>query len=282
MGRQTDTMLYYYTVTGIFVKYLSESKGASMSTWAYTKSGMVVFAATTKLPSGVTFDDDFFCPSCRCHMYYKSASSNNRAAHFAGKHESWCDIGYTSDREGTVRDYSFTEETLPDFLSKIVSEGVKEPSVSKNKPSSKGTASKAPATTISRRATPKDIKTVRQLFNVLSSSLPEDELYPGIKVKDVYCGVNTQFLYTKFIKGLHLVYAEYNWFDKKTQKLFFRYPSIHHAQIKVICHVPNVELFNALSELLKGHFNKPVLEFATFSNSVCVIESPLQIVPLRG
>lgn len=252
-----------------------------MSTWAYTRTGIPIVATAKMLPTGVTFDDDFFCPSCHCGMYYKSASSNGRSAHFAGKHESWCDIGYTSDNDGTIRDYVFTDETLPDFLNKLISDGVKEPSAEEYKQSTKSSASKTTITPISSYETPQNIKTVRQLFNVLSSSLPDDELYSGVKVKDVYCGVNTQFLYTKYVNGLHLVYAEYKGYSSKAPILFCSYPSREEEQIKIYVHFNDDQLFTAAKMQLKGHYGKHILIFASFINNNCNVASLTQIVPLR-
>jgi hypothetical protein len=251
-----------------------------MSLWAYTKSGIPIEASTDSLPPGVTFDDDFFCPSCRCKMYHKSASSNGRVAHFAGKHAEYCDIGLTSDVDGTVRSYSLSENSLAEFLETLITEGVKVPSSSRRKASTGSVAPKTGGETSSTSIS-KSIKTVRQLFNVLASSLPDDELYPGTKVKDIYCGISTLFLYTKYINGLHLVYAEYTGYSAKSSIMYCSYPSKAGEQIKIYLHFEKEELFKSAKKMLMGHIRKPILIFASFSNSNCDIVSLTQIVPLR-
>lgn len=198
-----------------------------MATWVYTKTGVVVIA-TQEPPAGVTFDDDFVCPSCQCKMYYKSPSSNGRVAHFAGKHDEWCDFGYTSDSDGNIKDYSFSHTTLEDFFHALKDEGVKQAS-----PKRKNTVSSSMPKELTDVPAPKQIRTVRQLFNVLSSSLPEDELYPGTKVKDIYCGINTRFLYTRYVNGLHLVYGEYTGCSSKAPILFCSYPSRKNEQMLI-------------------------------------------------
>lgn len=146
---------------------------------------------------------------------------------------------------------------------------------------SKGSPANTSTPNVFSSTTPQKIKTVRQLFNILSSSLPNDELYPGVEVKDVYCGVNTQFLYTKYVNGLHLVYAEYKGYSSKAPILFCSYPSREKEQIRIYIHFENNRVFEAARMQLKGHYGKHILIFADFINNNCDIESLTQIIPLR-
>lgn len=244
-----------------------------MSLYAKTKSGEYVTANSMLWGNDVSIDDCFYCPSCGCEMYYKSASSNGRVEHFAGKHSIYCDIGLTND-SGT-NSLRFKHSNIKSFFDFIINDKIKRT----NAKVSDLTDNKK-NTIVNNKRLFKTIRTIRQLFVFFANSSPDSIVCEKTYVKDVYCGLNTRYLYTKYINGIHLVFAEYNW-NNKENTLYFNYPLKVNAQIKIIVEINDKFLFSTMCKLLKKHYEKPVLIFGDFDNNKCLIESETQIVPLR-
>lgn len=248
-----------------------------MSLWAYNTNGDIV-----NLVDDIAIDinADYRCPSCGCKMYYKSASSNGRAAHFAGHHNSECDIGHTSDVDGKLSDYYFDQTTLSTFLESLMASGVK--TIKKTVSADNMMYSETKGHVTIKNPNKKKIRTLRQLFNVLASSSPDATIYSTIKVKDIYCGSSTEYLYTTYINGLHLVYAQYNGYSRYNQCLYLKYPSCKRCNVTIRVYIEDALLFSSIVKSLVGHTQKFVLLFSVIDGNHCRISSAVQLVPLRS
>lgn len=220
-------------------------------------------------------DEDLFCPSCGCKMHYVSAVSNRRAAHFSGKHLSGCDIGIADSSCVDPYHYKFPEDSVQGILDLVIRQGVKQPSSNGSANSKHG----VPAGT-ERKGT---INTIRQLFNFCVSVDPSTVLPDGNRVKDIYCGRSTTFLYKKFVSRPHLMYAQYNGHTADYSALFFCYPSIEEVgkQNGFTIAVRSVRvgtLKTAGGTLSIGDY---ALILADFKGKHCDIESPAQVVPVK-
>ena len=244
-----------------------------MSLYAKTKNGEYVLANSYLLRKGVSIDDCFYCPSCECEMYFKSASSNGRVEHFAGKHLINCDIGLTN--VCGVNNLRFNYNDVKSFFDFIINERIKRVSVKEcdlnnNDKNIIG----------NNKRLLKSIRTIRQLYIFLANQSPNSIVCGNTYVKDIYCGLSTRYLYTKYIKGIHLVFAEYNW-NNKNNMLYFNYPSKANTKIKIIIEINDKILFSTICKVLSKHYGKPVLIFGDFKNNTCLVKSETQIVPLR-
>lgn len=227
----------------------------------------------------------YWCPSCNGEMHFVSAATNGRTAHFSGRHSDDCDIGFTSDAEGG-RNYAFESGSIEDFLDGICEEDLRvpaEPAAARvrHEPSAGEPDGGVAPGPVEDRAVP--IHTVRQLFHFMVNSDPNDIVYGDKRVKDIYCGPATEWLYTKYISGTHLVYCEYNWHDDNYETFYFRFPSKRNTVIKIFAHIKNPAIGGYLQNIL-GNPGQKVLILAEFEShrttSDCTITSRVQIVPL--
>lgn len=244
-----------------------------MSNWAYDIRDNKVIIKGNKLPDGYRTGDAYFCPSCRSGMYFKSVSSNERSAHFAGHHENWCDIGFTDATHANRNNVDLTGFTLNGLLNEIT-----HPHRNANIQGTGGGNG-----TGNRGVNPK-INTVRKLFHFCAANDPDMVVYEQKTIKDIYCGLNTRFLYTQYIAGLHLVFCDYVSPDSVRHLLKFAYPNAAHKVIDIICHIQDDKLFDRCYKLFRGHNNRPSLVFAEFSRygNRCEIIHEKQLIPLRG
>lgn len=249
-----------------------------MSLYAKTQMNDVAYIDTNTgmlKPEYANPSDDFICPSCDCIMHFVSSSSNGRVAHFSGHHNDGCDIALTNGTDN-IRNTNFPCDNIESFMNKIEADGLKKPSAGKFKKY----PLKKPSSTPNTTPKSKDINTVRDLFNVLANSNPNDIFYDNIKVNDIYCGMNTRYLYTKFINGNHLVYCEYNWHSSDGMTLYFRYPSINSTQIKIYAHLTDKSLSDYFIKMLGSKGTKALI-LADFNNNNCTITSEVFIIALH-
>lgn len=242
-----------------------------MSFWAETLAGEKTVIRDNGVSVGDT-TDTFLCPSCQEKMRYVSQSSNGRAAHFRGHHKDYCDIGFTNANEH-IYEYELSKNTLQDFLNVLKNSSVK-------------TRTSVPHKNINTEGhhlikTKKEITTLRQLHNILALSNPEEELYDGVKVKDVYCGISTKYLYTKYINGLHLVFAQFNGYQKEEKKLYFCYPSRESTQIKICVSFSDNTDYQSFIHNDGNHTGYYFIIYAEFKNSRCTLDSLTQIIRLH-
>lgn len=215
---------------------------------------------------------DLVCPSCGCAMCYVSPVSNARAAHFRGAHLPDCDIGTASSKDVDPYNYSLAGNSVQGLLDRLLKDGVKNTVPGNNK-----TSSHESSTGTVHNST---IKTVRQLFNFCASVDPETCLPDGTKVKDIYCGLRTAHIYKDFVKGLHLMYAQYNGATADFSALFFCFPSYNEKRLTIAVYADSTELLRQIAaQFSKGDYG---LIFASFDHQHCYVSSLTQIVPIKS
>lgn len=222
---------------------------------------------STYTPS--TAEIPFYCPCCNCKMHFVSQASNKKSAHFSGNHSNGCDLYFSADADRCY-EYHFENDTFEKLLNELKSSGFKTNTSSKR------------TTPISNVPKPKNIyaksiSTLRQLVKVLAASAPSDEIYPGTYIKDLYCGTSTAYLYKTYISGIHVVYCEFNGFDKSTETAFFKYPSVSNSQILVIMKFSTPSLFNDFLDMYRYDVHKKFIIFSEFINNHCNIDSLAQL-----
>ena len=126
----------------------------------------------------------------------------------------------------------------------------------------------------------KDIKSVRQLFSLFKRESFNAVLYDDVRICDVYCGPSTKHIYTKYINGIHLVHAQYNWYSKELPRLYFRFPTVDDWTLKITAMFLDDMLYHDAVQLLYHHHKKPILLFAEFNDGFCTISSMSQLIPL--
>ena len=213
----------------------------------------------------------------------KAIHSNLKAAHFAGKHEPGCDeIPENHRPKERIDDFQLKAGDLNDLLAKIISDGVKERGDNNPLTSSFGVTASAISfhTDSPKKFNILNVKSIRYLYRLFKNESFNKILYDNVRICDIYCGPSTKHIYTKYVTGLHLVHAQYNWCNDDKRTLYFRFPTIDNTQIKIYAHINDIDLYMTLSLLLKNHYRKPTLIFAVFDGADCNIESPTQVVPL--
>ena len=252
-----------------------------MSLWVYDSNRQIVEITDRGGVSRGSTTDTFYCPSCGNAMSFVSEASNGRTAHFQGHHSVGCDIGYTDPRE-SINNYSFNEESLKDFFDKLKNEGVKTSAPTNTTLSSENSRNN---NSLDLEQSKKDkrtlpIKTVRQLFSVLANSKPSEIIYGNTTVRDIYCGRSTAYFYTKFINGIHLVYAQLRRYDREKCSLYFQYPSENTKQIELVVSYNKSLLFDFFINKHHAHLHHFYIIFAEFNHSNCLIDSATQIIYL--
>ena len=230
-------------------------------------------------PTDTNTKDEFYCSSCRCLMHYVSQSSNKVTAHFAGTHRNGCDIGFTSSSYNRSN-HTFDHKTVSDFLNAVVNDNIKKPSHNVNRQES--TSSTHGSFSETTQKTIKPIHTTRQFFDFLAASNPDDAIYDTVKVKDIYCGISTKFLYTKYITGIHLVFCEFHYYRNEVQELVFSYPRNNECLLTISVKIKDSLLYSRLRKVAFENRERPFLIFAEFQDNYCNIVAESQIVPLRN
>lgn len=222
--------------------------------------------------------EELFCPSCGCKMHYVSAVSNRRAAHFSGKHFPECDIGSASSDNVDPYHYELPENSIQGLFDLILRQGVKQPSPKESTNSKHG----AP-TGMEHKGT---INTIRKLYNFCASADPDTILPDGKRVGDIYFGKRAADEYKKNekkredngIRGLHLMYAQYNGHNDEGT-LFFHCPSKANAILRIAVKSNDKNMLSTVHRSLGRDCY--ALIFADFKHKHCDIESPAQIVPIK-
>lgn len=224
------------------------------------------------LREGETLHDTFLCPSCSAPMHHVAKASNKRIPHFAGHHLLGCDIGHTNPSEGNLVGIDMTGFTAENLLSSICKQ---EAPSSNNRDRSSTVLSMAGASKTNR------ITTIRKLFHVCASNPPGAILYDNVTIKDLYCGDKTKFLYTKYITGLHLVYAQYKSFDEDSLCFNFCYPDNAAKTLWVNVTASSRDVFSQIRKNL-GHVaeHRFAAILAIFDYQRCTVTVAKQVVPL--
>lgn len=183
----------------------------------------------------------------------------------------WNDINLKES--GSKGDYD-TSDFSPNGLLDIIQNANDKKSSDKVE---KSNDSKALPTTIKKETS--YIHTVRELFAVCLMNDNDDEIN-GVKIKDIFAGRKTSYLYTKFISGIRLVECSYNSYDPGTQKIRFKFPYNGNNFI-IDIHFDSTELFKECNKKLYN-YKQPILIYAEWNNNHAEITSGKQIVPLKN
>ncbi len=258
-----------------------------MSLWAKNSRGETVSITQDGGVSSGRITDTVYCPSCRCRMSFVSESSNKRTAHFQGHHRDGCDIGYTSAND-SFNVYEFTHESIAAFLEKLKEDGVRT-----NQVAIPDTGNDQAVASIIEQSSIQDaenlpipekekmpIQTLRQFFGALANSDPNHVLYEQTTVKDIFCGRSTAFLYTRYINGTHLVYAQFHGYDRANKTFYFHYPSENTVQIKLAVMFDAQRSFDVFLQRHHPHVHDYFVMIADFSYNRATLESLVQIIRL--
>ncbi|MBR1373798.1 hypothetical protein IJ556_05040 [bacterium] len=224
-------------------------------------------------------NNNFYCPCriCRCRFGFRNINSNKRRNSFfklpSSSHVEACFVPYIKSEEGGLKEYETSSLSLEGLLKEMesLSHGTNKTHVDVDKslkPVDKHTGDL------------KQISTIRQLYNICAANSPDTELKKGVKIKDVFDGKNTAFLYTNYISGIKLVECQFeNRYDLNTQTLYFKYPHNGDALMLPVSFVEKDLFFKTKNQL--WNFKHPVVIYAKWTNSGCQIKSRRQLIPLK-
>lgn len=125
--------------------------------------------------------------------------------------------------------------------------------------------------------------TIRNLYKFCCYHDNNHCLGNGLKVKDVFVGRKTSFLYIRYVSGLHLIECQYRDYDSTAQCIYFSYPFQKNMILNIQLHFRNKDLFNRKVKQLQDQ-KAPVLIYSDWKTTDgCVyteIFTSQQIVPL--
>ena len=243
-----------------------------MSLWVKNMNGDDVIIKNNGVSKGST-EDKFLCPSCGESMWFTSQSSNMRGAHFKGHHKDGCDIGFITENENAYK-YNLSKKSLYDLLQSLIKDGIKTATPGTHRITGNGKGSQSPKTI------KKEITSLRQLYNICANSSPDYEPDPGLKIKNIYCGISTAFLYTKYISGLHLVYAQFQWYNESGNIVRFHYPSESNKQLDVYVSFSNSAALRSFIKDNAAYIHCYFIILGEFHNNRCVLDSASQAIHL--
>lgn len=189
--------------------------------------------------------NSFFCPGCSCEFLYRSESSNDKAAHFYrhGKHEPDCWMPNAESISGNVEWETTEGFNIDRFFASITSAKNR----SGNGPGTSGGGTAGTAK--------KHLSTLRNLYKFCCFHDNESVIYDKVAVKDILVARKTAYLYTSYVKGIHLIEAHYWRYNSNTHTLFFYYPysanDANAARFKVAVECPE-EIFYSLRDQVYG------------------------------
>lgn len=222
--------------------------------------------------------DDFYCPclSCKCKLGFRNINSNKRRSCFfklpSSTHTISCFVPFVSDMKSNIYDYDMEKFSANEMLNEIEK-------ISKGRKSSKENSVFKEDINGIRRT--KKITTLRQLYDICASNAPQAELNTSLKVSDIFAGRNTSYIYTKYIKGIHLVECRFlNKYVANTNTLFFGYP-YNESAITLKVRFENESDYKRIKSQL-WDFNNPVIIYSNWNNLSCIVRSDRQIIPLKS
>lgn len=218
---------------------------------------------------------DYYCPGCSCVFRYRAASSNERAAHFFrhGTHDPNCWMPLADSINGQI-DMNLPKGFSLEHLYFSVTH-------SKNR-SGKGVGTAGGGT---KAVTQIKLNTLRNLYKFCCYHDNNYAVGDGLKVKDIFVGKKTSYLYTKYVKGIHLVECQCHYYKRETQSIFFQYPFGKSPALKIQIHFNDESIFCLKVKQLFRQ-KAPVLIFADWemrgSYVYAEIFTTRQIVPLSN
>ncbi len=219
----------------------------------------------------------FYCqnPKCNCEFIVSALNSNIVRTHFAklksSKHIVGCWNNVALSDSGDKDDYD-TSDFSPIALLNNIQKTKDKKIVVRNE--------KTMGYDISSTEIKKEkirIHTIRQLYSVCVMN-DDDEEINNTKVKEIFAGRKTSYLYTKYISGIKLVECSYHSYDAKSNEIRFRFPYAGNNFI-IFIHFNSTELFKNFKNQLYDYEN-PILIYAKWNNNKAEITSDKQIIPL--
>lgn len=219
---------------------------------------------------------DYYCPGCSCVFRYRAISSNKRAAHFfrRGMHDADCWMPYAEAINGQI-DMNAPKDFSLKHLYFLVTH-------SKSR-SGKGVGTVGGGT---KAVTPIKLNTIRNLYKFCCYHDNNHVVGNGLKVKDIFVGKKTSYLYTKYVNGLKLVECSYLQCNEAKKTIYFAFPSVEDERFHIVTSFNDADTFEKVSEMVRAA-PSPILilaEWATSFGTTTVysnILSSKQVVPLR-
>lgn len=224
-------------------------------------------------------NDTFYCQNtkCNCEFSVSALNSNKVRTHFVKKassqHIEGCWNNMNLKESGSKNDYDTSDFSPNGLLNIIKNANDKKPSDIVRKPIFPKTSSTVPKKEILH------IRTVRELFAVCLMNDSDDEIN-GIKIKAIFAGRKTAYLYTKYVSGIKLVECSYHSYDTKANKIKFRFPYNENNFI-IDIHFDSTELFTEYKKKLYD-YKQPILIYTEWNNNHAEITSGKQIIPLKN
>lgn len=167
---------------------------------------------------------DYFCPGCNARYRFKSLSSNGRAPHFF-----LCNDQHSKDcwvpRSESAGDGNIDAFDLADFTPESLLERIK---------THRRTEPESPFSTVSESVLSDEssesaksvmhVHTLRQLYAICTQNPDSFQFPDGTRIKDIFCGEKTSYLYTQYCSGIKLVEAVPYRFNSQDREIVFHYP----------------------------------------------------------
>lgn len=220
----------------------------------------------------------FYCQStnCKCKFVISALNSNKVKAHFvklpSSEHIANCWNDIILSESGDKDDYDTSDFSPLALLNNIQKSKTNESSGDKlNISSSEVFPTSAAKETLY-------LHTIRQLHAVCLMN-DDDEDINGIKIKEIFAGRKTSYLYTKYISGIKLVECSYHSYNTKSQEIKFQFPYAGNNFLLSI-HFNSIELFKFFRKQLY-RYEQPILIYAEWNNNQAEIIAKKQIVALK-
>lgn len=218
---------------------------------------------------------DYYCPGCTCIFRYRAASSNARAAHFfrCGSHDPGCWMPFADSISGEIDASAMKNISLQRLYLSLIH--------TKKSPG-KGIGTAGGGTRGVSHIKP---TTIRNLYKYCCHYPNDTPLGQELTVKDVFVGRKTSFLYIKYVKGIHLVECQYDYYKKGCFSIFFHCPYGQSPVLKVQLHFNDESLFWHVQKQMFDQ-KAPVLIFSDWKMKSGYVYTEIltsqQIVPLSG
>ena len=220
----------------------------------------------------------FYCQNTRCNCKFAVSAMNSSKVrtHFvklpSSEHVAGCWNNINLSDSGDKEDYDTSDFSPLALLNSVQKAKDKKEYVEKGKTSSHE---------ISYTANAKQtlyIHTIRQLYSVCMMN-DDDEEINGTKIKEIFAGRKTSYLYRNNISGIKLVECFYYIYKNESNEIKFKFPYIGNNFI-ISIHFESTELFKKIRNQLYK-YKKPILIYAEWNNNNAEIISQKQIIPLK-
>ena len=224
----------------------------------------------------------FYClnPKCTAHLTLCAFENGKRTPYFACTNKNFPHIenyDYHSSNSSYLSKFNHKDFDPKDFLHNITINS-----------SSKKSSNKSYSSSGFHQANNlMDIHTIRQLYKICISN-PLNDYIGNTKILNLLCNDATQYLYTKYIKGIKLMVCEFDYINYKTRCIVANYP-INSLGFVVFVNFYSIDTFFHIERKFKDYKGKIII-YADFSSKYidskqkyawCHIHSINQIVPIK-